>query len=518
MTNWMMRTSTTNLKTKFRMRFVIFFLFCNSAVFAHNAQLQELEKQIHRDFFYLNEPADEWLLNSESEDVLDVAIVGGGMAGMTAAFALQREGIQKICLFDQNEAGREGPWVTCARMNYLRSGKAVLGPACGFSNLTFRTWFEKTYCQEEWDTLNEIPTHIWHEYLCWYRKVLGLQVSNEVKLKKIRPSTGHLVLEFESSSIVTFVKAKKVIKTRKVILATGREGSGGQLIPSFMEGVSKRFFAHTGECFCCNTFYEKDVVIIGAGASAFDAAAVAIESGAKKVQMLLRRHSLPLVNKFSHFNFPGIAHGFFALKDKSRCDLLKVALQAGIPPPKASYERVSRSKNFTIHYQVDVHKVEEKDDKVILHTSQGDFSADFIVLGTGYEVDPSKREELIDFKDLILFWKDRLCPEMEKDFFIKHSEMAFFPFLGPHFQYIEKEKGSAPFLKDIYCFNYGAFLSHGVISGDISSIGIGAARLARGVASDFFGEDLTLYQEMIETYDYQLFNPCLTPTCNHENH
>jgi hypothetical protein len=61
-------------------------------------------------------------------------------------------------------------------------------------------------------------------------------------------------------------------------------------------------------------------------------------------------------------------------------------------------------------------------------------------------------------------------------------KLAQFPYLGPHFEFLKKEPHSAPFLENIYCFNFGAFMSHGRISGDIDVIHSGIERLAEGIA------------------------------------
>jgi cation diffusion facilitator CzcD-associated flavoprotein CzcO len=57
-----------------------------------------------------------------------VAIIGAGMAGLAAAFALKRLGISNVRLFDRAPRGCEGPWVTYARMQTLRSPPELTGP------------------------------------------------------------------------------------------------------------------------------------------------------------------------------------------------------------------------------------------------------------------------------------------------------------------------------------------------------------------------------------------------------
>ena len=82
--------------------------------------LPELNRELLKELELLEYPPAPWL-ESSKDDILDVAIIGGGMAGLAAAFALMREGISNIRVFDSSSPGLEGPWKTCARMRTLRS-------------------------------------------------------------------------------------------------------------------------------------------------------------------------------------------------------------------------------------------------------------------------------------------------------------------------------------------------------------------------------------------------------------
>ena len=96
--------------------------------------LMGLEARLARDLLVLGQPAGNWVAPRRHDglgEVLDVAVIGAGMAGLTTGFALLRDGVRNIRLFDSSEAGREGPWVTFARMETLRSPKHLTGPALG---------------------------------------------------------------------------------------------------------------------------------------------------------------------------------------------------------------------------------------------------------------------------------------------------------------------------------------------------------------------------------------------------
>ncbi|MEX6211593.1 NAD(P)-binding protein [Providencia huaxiensis] len=71
--------------------------------------LDALEAQVKQDLQYLNLPISSWSLsgNNKHKTQVDVAIIGAGMSGITAAFALKLQGIEAI-VFDQAPIRKEG--------------------------------------------------------------------------------------------------------------------------------------------------------------------------------------------------------------------------------------------------------------------------------------------------------------------------------------------------------------------------------------------------------------------------
>ena len=128
--------------------------------------LNKLEARLREDLAWLELPAKRWVIEHTHNGlpVLEVAIIGGGMAGLAAAGALQNLGIQPT-IFDKSPEGFEGPWVTTARMETLRSPKQLTGPALGIPSLTFRAWYECQFGLEAWDALDKIPRTQWMDYL-----------------------------------------------------------------------------------------------------------------------------------------------------------------------------------------------------------------------------------------------------------------------------------------------------------------------------------------------------------------
>ncbi|HEX9431849.1 MAG TPA: FAD-dependent oxidoreductase, partial [Burkholderiales bacterium] len=75
--------------------------------------LDALTALAKRELEQLRYPAPNWVLPRDG--LLDVLVVGGGMCGQTATFALLREGVTNLRCLDRAPHGSEGPWTTFAR-------------------------------------------------------------------------------------------------------------------------------------------------------------------------------------------------------------------------------------------------------------------------------------------------------------------------------------------------------------------------------------------------------------------
>src|SRR5258707_10751729 len=127
-------------------------------------------------------PSTEWMVPRlyQGKPALDVLIVGAGQSGLCIAFALMRDRVCNILAIDRAPQGREGPWVTFARMPTLRSPKDQTGPDLDVPSLTFQAWYEAQQGAQAFTDLHLIASGDWHAYLQWYRRVLDLPVRNDV--------------------------------------------------------------------------------------------------------------------------------------------------------------------------------------------------------------------------------------------------------------------------------------------------------------------------------------------------
>jgi cation diffusion facilitator CzcD-associated flavoprotein CzcO len=446
------------------------------------ATLAELEARLRRDLELLVMPATkDWLeprVHSEFGPVLDVAVIGAGMSGLSAAFALKCLAIRGLRVFDRSPAGFEGPWATFARMQTLRSPPELSGPAFGFSSLTFRAWFEAQFGLAAWKKVHRIPRLQWMDYLRWYRRMIDVPIENDTALIDLNGDGELVVLTLRSPAGIRRVAA------RRVVLANGREGLGGAFVPAMFRGLDKRNVRHSIEDIDFDALRGKTVGVIGAGASGVDNAAEALEHGAARVAMLLRRPDVPRINKGMGIGSAGFWVGFHALTHAQKWSIVNYIDEQAVPPPHDSMLRCTRHSNFSIFARCTPRAVEIKDNRVLLDTTRGRLAFDFLVLATGLTVDWDQRPEFAAFKDRIVLWRDRFMPAGHTDY-----AQAEHPFVGPNFEFLERVPGTAPWVSRIHCFTFPAYMSHGPISGDIPAISIGAERVANGVASALFAED-----------------------------
>lgn len=460
------------------------------------AGLEQLNARVHHDLACLNYPPSNWVAPRTHESgahVYDVVIVGGGQCGMVAAFALLAGGISNIRVLDRNPEGQEGPWLNYARMETLRSPKTLPGPCYGMASLTFRAWYEAQFGSGAWEALDKAPRTLWMDYLRWYRQVLALPIDNEVAVEHVTPEGELLRLELSGRNA-----PGASLLTRKLIMATGREGTGGPKIPDFVAGLPEHVWAHSADDIDFARLADKRVVVIGVGASAVDNAAEALEHGAREVRHLIRRPQMPTINKMMGIGSFGFTHGYSTLPDEWRWRFMHYSSATQTPPPRGSTLRVSRHPNAHFHFNCGIKETHMEGDDIVITTRQGKrLNCDFLILGTGFEIDPIARTELAGYADRILLWKDRYSPPPE----LANEDLGNFPYVDRDFAFQEREPGSAPWLKHIHCFNYGATVSMGKVSGDIPGISDGANWLASAIAAQLYQQDIETHWNTLQNYD-----------------
>jgi cation diffusion facilitator CzcD-associated flavoprotein CzcO len=463
--------------------------------------LARLEAQIARDLMLLSYPQREWLTprrTAAGEHVYDVLFVGAGQGGLVGAFGLQRERIRNVLVVDENPEGFAGPWLRFARMRTLRTPKYLTGPDLGIPNLTPRAWYEAQHGDGSWDTLGLIPKEAWAGYLNWYRKTLAIPTRFETKVGALRWNEGERAWEVPCKSPTH----ESLTYARRVVLATGIEGSGEWHVPRFIRDVvPAQLYAHTRWDIDFAALAGKRVAVLGAGASAFDNAATAIEQGAAEVKLYFRRKELVSVNAYRWAEFTGFLKHLGELPDADKYRFISQILKMGQLPPADTLKRAQQSPGFKLMPSSGWKSVAMRGDTISIQTTQGEHEADFIIVGTGFVTDLRARPELANLEPQIARWQDRYTPPEGE----RHEDLMRHPYLAENFQFTEREPGSAPHLQYLYNHTFGGLLSLGWGGASISGLKYSIPRLVAGITKSFFLEDRDHYYRTLCDYSEQEF-------------
>jgi cation diffusion facilitator CzcD-associated flavoprotein CzcO len=456
-------------------------------------QIARLSARVRRELSYLSFPSREWTVPrfQDGARVLDALIVGGGQGGLAIAFHLKREQITNIRIVDRNPRGLEGPWLRFARMAMLRTPKEVTGMELGIPSLTARAWYEARFGRTAWKSIQTFPRTAWREYLNWFRDVLDLPVENQVEVTAIEPSGDLLLAHLRHDNKVERVHA------RKIVLSTGIEGNATWRPPqNLVADVRATRYAHSADNIDFRRLKGKRIGVLGVGAAAFDNAAMALEAGAARVDLCFRRAEIPRVNPLLWGHFAGILAHFGELSDLQRWRFMRQMLEPPQPPPQHAYWRCREFENFRLHANCGWRAIRDAGRAVSVETGTGTFKFDFIIFATGTETDLSSRPELAPIVHQIALWRDKLTPPAGEE----NDELGGYPYLGNAFEFTERKPGTAPFLRRLHNFTYGAMPSLGLTGAAIPGMKYGVPRLVNGLVRDLFLEDATQHYEDLVAY------------------
>lgn len=411
----------------------------------------------------------------------NVVLVGGGQTGSALAYTLRRAGIGKVSIIDAAaDETQAGVWLTAARMNLLRTPKNLAGPEVGIPELSFQAWYEARHGAEAYAALDRIPRLDWADYLSWYKRILNIEVRYNTRLDRIEPADGFLRLHLSVNG------QSHVETTRKIVLATGFTGNGGAYVPPELARLPEDKRSHTQDTIDFASLRGKVIAVVGAAAAAFDAAGVALESGAAAVHLFSRREAIASVPITRVRGYPGAYDNYPHLPDAIRWHQAIRFRRYGSTPTVDAIERAVAFSNFHLHLGSEWREAYVDSGQVVAHTADSVHRFDHVIAGTGYFVDPSARPEIAEFADKILLWKDKYTPPSdEEDPFLGHH-----PYLGEGYEYLEKTPGSAAFLRNIHVHNPAGFVNVGVPLGDVPSMRRDLPLVTARISRDLFFDDI----------------------------
>tara|TARA_R110002110_G_scaffold85816_3_gene223655 strand:+ start:32389 stop:33849 length:1461 start_codon:yes stop_codon:yes gene_type:complete len=470
----------------------------------HAETLEALEARVRHELALLDHPKSEWVparTHKSGQHVYDVLMVGGGQSGLGALFALGREKVTNILAIDRSPAGREGPWVTYARMRQLRTHKDITGPALGIPSLTPRAWYTARHGAAAWDALVRIPRTEWQDYLNWYREILDLPVWNETEVGPLtpdEPDNPDSLIRVPLTATGPSGRTETLL-AREVVLANGLEGCGVWHIPEFLtDNLPADRYAQANTEFDLTKLCHKRVIVIGANAGGFDSAAAALEAGASSVDLLVRRDEIPRVNAHKPIDSVAWLKHFADLDDATRWRLMVHVMRNNQPPPQDTFDRATNLPGFRMREGAGVTAARMAGDEVVIETAAGDtLHADFVIAATGFANDFSLRIETSGIADQIALWRDCYTPPEGEDW----APMGTYPYLGKSFEFMEKTPGAAPWLHHIHCFSLGTKPSLGLSAASATAMRYGVPRLVQALTRCLFLDDAAHHANAMLTHD-----------------
>ena len=455
--------------------------------------LAALGAQVRRDLALIDHPDTPWMTPRrapDGSDALDVLVVGAGQSGTGIGFGLKRAKVGNILLIDRAPRGLEGPWLTYARMRTLRSPKHFTGPDLDVPSLTYRAWHEAQFGAASWDALGQIARERWAEYLLWVRDVTELPVQNETELIDIAPAGGLLAATLRRRD------GERVVYCRKLVLATGQDGAGQWWMPDFVAALPAERRAHTADAIDFAALRGRKVAVLGTGASALDNAAAALEAGAE-VDLFCRRATPQLVQSYRWLTFAGFLRHLSDLDDEWRWRFMAAILARREGFPQATWDRCARWPGFRLHNGAGWSDARMRDGRVEIDTARGVFNADFVICGTGIDVDFALRPELARFAGNVASWGDRYTPPPE----LRDERLARFPYLAPDYSLVEKLPGASPWIADIHVFTIASTMSFGPSGSSINAMTSAVPKLVAGITRGLFRADIERHWESYAAYD-----------------
>ena len=456
------------------------------------ARLEALSRRVRHDLEILCYPKDDWVIPRQHPDghhVYDVVIVGGGQCGLTVAFGLLREHVSNLLILDRMPKGREGPWITYSRMWTLRSPKHVTGPDLGIPSLAPRSWFEAVYGDEGWNALGKWPRHAWQDYLDWYRETLALPVRNETQVEGFAP---------EGEFIRVAIQGDQEVFCRKLVLATGIEGMGDWYVPAFVrDGLPRSAWTMCTDDVDSLAWKGQRIALLGAGATGWDRAADLLELGAKAVTMFMRRQQILTANPFRYTEKAGFLRHYASMDDADKWRWIQTIFTFGQPPTQDGVNRCAVFSNFALHAGATWTAARQTAQGVEITASDGTVETfDHLFIGCGFSPDARGRPELAALAGKIMTWRDAHVPPPDQT----DEWLLGFPYLNRDLSFVEKEPGSAPYLKNIHCFNYGATVTNAHSGASLSGIRYGIEPLIHGLTFDLWRADEPTHYEVTRNW------------------
>lgn len=321
----------------------------------------------------------------------NIAIVGAGPYGLSIAAYLRARGID-FRIFGSPMRTWSSQMPRGMRLKSEGFASSLYDPS---STLTLGR-----YCQEKGipyaDVGLPVPLETFVAYGLEFQKRFVPELENKL-VTSIRRSSGGFEIHLENDEIVS---------ARKIVIAVGL--SFFENVPPVLSQLSDTFVTHSSRHNAPAQFAGREVVVVGAGASALDLAALLHQAGAS-VQLVARKPVIrfhdpaqiprPLMDRI-HYPMTGIGPGwklvfcayaplvFRQLPEQVRLD----AVRRILGPAPGWFIKPQVVGKIPFNLGVDISKAEVSHGRVSLELTdqtgaRRTLAADHVIAATGYKVD-----------------------------------------------------------------------------------------------------------------------------------
>jgi cation diffusion facilitator CzcD-associated flavoprotein CzcO len=272
---------------------------------------------------------------------------------------------------------------------------------------------------------------------------------------------------------------------------------GDWSIPKPLKALPASRCVHCAASIDFSALRDKRVAVIGAGASAFDNAAMALEAGASAVHLLCRRAAIQLVQPYRWLTFRGFMRHFSELDDAWRWRFMHAILELREGFPQQTYDRCARHSCFHLHQATPVETTRETTDGIALQTPRGEIVADFVICATGIEMNLAARSEFGQCAHNIARWADRYMPPPDE----QSARLGEFPYLCDDYALCERVAGQTPWISDVHVFAIASTMSFGPSGSSINAMTTAVPKLVHGLTRGLFRSDIDKHWADFNAYD-----------------
>jgi FAD-dependent urate hydroxylase len=316
-----------------------------------------------------------------------VVVVGAGPYGLSAAAYLRAAGVDTRVFGRPMSFWQEKmPKGMCLRSHWTASD--IADPR---GELTL-----DVYCRENGNHLPKpIPLDRFVEYGLWFQRKAVPDLDRR-EISKIEAGPNGFRIALSDGATLT---------SKRVVIATGIQPFA--VIPSEFDRIPPALASHSSQHEDLGKFSGKSVVVVGAGQSALESAALLMESGAS-VEVFCRRESLRWVGLHPRLHHLGLlSKMLYSDRDVGPAGISRLVaaphLFRRLPrwfQDRAAYRAIrpavagwleSRIANVPVSYSCHVTAAEVSGDRIHLKISDGtERLIDHVLLATGYRVDVTR--------------------------------------------------------------------------------------------------------------------------------